>query len=125
VIDWQVRIDGKDPPGWDQHRDGCWFPDFAYQAYLLPDFEADDSPIDEYGGTEFRAADLQKLKTRLVAARERIKAKPARWTVTDWSSGKPHEMPLDRKTALALLDRTPEMIDFALAQGGTIVFRGD
>jgi hypothetical protein len=125
VIDWQVRIDGKDPPGWDQHRDGCWFPDFAYQAYLLPDFDIGSSRIDEYGDVEFRTDDLQKLKARLASARERFKAKPHRWTVIDWSSGEPRETPLERKKVLALLDRTLEMIDFALGRGGTLVFRGD
>jgi hypothetical protein len=125
MIDWQVQIDGRDPPGWDQHRDGCWFPDFHYQEYLLPFFDVGNATIDPYGDTEFKEADLKRLKDRLVYLQETLDAKPATRTVTEVSADQSRMIRLERQTLLAVVTKTLQMINFALASGGTIIFRGD
>ena len=65
MIDWQVQVDGKYPPKWDHHRDGCWFPDFAYQEYLLPFFDVGGAVIDPYDGGVYQGEDLKRLRKRL------------------------------------------------------------
>ncbi|HWE39595.1 MAG TPA: hypothetical protein VG406_23805, partial [Isosphaeraceae bacterium] len=125
VIDWQVRIDGLDPPGWNQHRDGCWFPDFHHQEYLLPFFDVGDTPIDPYGGTEFRQADLIRLREHLRWHRSVFEAKPDAWSVTESSGDRSTTIMLERDKILAVVDKTFDMIEFALARAGTLVFRGD
>lgn len=125
MIDWQVQIEGRDPPGWDHRRDGCWFPDFDYQAYLLPSFDDGGATIDPYGGTEFKDVQLRRLRDRLLKLRITLQARPAFWTVSE-ASGEPRRIILlERKKLLAVVIKTLQMIDFALENGGSIVFRGD
>src|SRR4029450_9554248 len=125
MIDWQIQIDGHDPPGWDQHRDGCWFPDFDHQAYLLPFFDVGDSPIDPYGGTQFKESDLRRLGEHLRFNHDVFEAKPDSWTVTETSGSQSSVIRLERKKVLSVTDKTMEMIEYALANGGTFIFRGD
>lgn len=125
MIDWQVQVRGADPPGWDQHRDGCWFPDFDHQEFLLPYFDVGDIPIDPYGGTEFREPDLQRLREHLRAFRYYVEAKPETWSISESSPGQERTIRLERQKILMVIDRTLEMIEIALRRGGTLIFRGD
>jgi hypothetical protein len=125
MIDWQVRIEGHNPPGWDTHRDGCWFPDFNYQRYLLPFFNVGETPIDEYGRTEFREGDLRRLREHLDYYRGIFEAKPTAWSVTESAGGQSRTIHLEQDKILAVIDKTLAMIEVALNGGGTIVFRGD
>lgn len=125
MLDWQVQVDGRDPPGWDQHRDGCWFPDFDHQEYLLPFFDVGDTPIDPYDGTEFREGDLRRLREHLGYYRAGFEAKPATWSVTETVGDQNRTIRLEREKVLSVVDRTLEMIEIALSRGGTLVFRGD
>jgi hypothetical protein len=125
LIDWQVQIDGQFPPGWDPHRDGCWFPDFDHQEYLLPYFDVGDSPLDPYGATVFGEADMRRLREHLSCLRGTFEAKPTVWTVTESFADQSRRMVLDRDRVLAVVDKTLEMIEFALPRRGTLVFRGD
>ena len=125
VIDWSVQVNGTDAPGWDRDRDGCWFPDFDHQAYLLPFFDVGDRPIDEVGSTEFARADLERLRAHLQWWRNVFEGKPDHWTVTEASVRGTETVKLERQKVLAVVDRTLEMIDAASACGGSIVFFGD
>jgi len=125
MVDWQIQIDGNYPPGWDQHRDGCSFPDFDHQEYLLPFFDVGDSPIDPYGGTRFMESDLRRLREHLRYHHEFFEAKPDSWTVTETSGNQSTVLRLERKQAMAVIGKTLEMIEYALANGGTFIFRGD
>lgn len=125
MIDWQVQLEGKEPPGWDQNRDGCWFPDFDHQEYLLPYFDVGDSLIDPYGSTEFGEADLRRLRDHLIWSRAAFEAKPEAWSITESFAGQSRKIMLDRAKVLAVVDRTLEMIEFALPRRGTLVFGGD
>lgn len=125
MIDWQVQVDGKFPRGWDQHRDGCFFPDFAYQEYLLPFFDVGGEGIDPYDGGTYQGEDLKRLRRRLETWREVFENKPTRWTVTDSSAMDTKSVDLERKTVVAILDKTIQMIDIAISKGGVLVFRGD
>jgi hypothetical protein len=125
MIDWQVQVDGKYPRGWDQHRDGCWFPDFAYQEYLLPFFDVGGEVIDPYDGGVYREEDLKRLRKRLECWRSVFESKPTSWTVTDSSSHDAKHLVLERKIVLAIFEKTIRMIDIALSKGGVLVFRGD
>ena len=125
MIDWQIKIDGREPPGWDQHRDGCAFPDFDHQEFLLPIFDVGDTPIDPYGGTSFDEADLRRLREHLRCHRPAFEAKPERWSITETVGQRSKTVELDREKALAVIDRTLAMIDSALSVGGILVFRGD
>lgn len=125
MIDWQVQIGGVDPPGWDQHRDGCWFPDFDHQEFLLPYFDVGHVQIDPYGETEFRGAELRRLREHLRELRVNVEAKPKRRSRAELPSGQQRTMRLDRGKILTVIDRTLEMIEFALVRDGTLIFRGD
>ena len=125
MIDWLIQIDGRDPPGWDQHRDGCYFPDFDHQAYLLPLFDVGDAPIDPYAGTEFLEGDLRRLREHLRCYRAGFESRPPTWTVTETSEVQSKTIRIERDKVLAVVDRTLEMIEIALSRGGTIIFRGD
>jgi hypothetical protein len=125
MIDWQVQVDGKYPPGWDERRDGCFFPDFAYQEYLLPFFDVGGASIDPYDGGVYRGEDLHRLRKRLVSWRDVVKAKPTKWTVTDSSALDAKRVVLERERVMAIIDKTIAMIDIAINKGGVIVFRGD
>jgi hypothetical protein len=126
MIDWQIHVDGRLPPGWDPHTDGCWFPDFGYQDYLLPYFDVGATRIDEYGSTEFKAADLQRLRDNLAALREKLA--PEREAFKPGARRlRANAIPkgLDRKKVLQVIDKTLAMIELALERGGTFVFGGD
>jgi len=125
VIDWQVQIEGRDPPGWDQHRDNCWFPDFDHQEYLLPFSDVGDAPIDPWDGTEFRDADLRRLRAHLRCNRPVIEGKPETWSVTETAGQQSRTIHLEREKVLTVIDRTLEMIEFALSRSGVLIFRGD
>lgn len=125
MIDWQVIVNGEFPAGWDPRVEGCWFPDFAMQYYLLPFFDVGEQPIDEYGGTVFEAGDLRRLRTHLTWRRGYLEAKGEPWTVTETSGAQSQSYELQRDVALEVIDRTLAMIDRALELGGNIVFRGD
>jgi hypothetical protein len=125
VLDWQVQVDGEDPPGWDRHRDGCWFPDLDHQEYLLPYFDVGDSPIDPYGATVFGQSDLQRLREHLVWSRSAFEGKSERWSLTEICAERSRTISLEREKVLAVLDKTLEMIEYALARCGTMNFYGD
>jgi hypothetical protein len=125
MIDWQVQVEGEYPSGWDQHRDGCFFPDFAYQEYLLPFFDVGGESIDPYDGGIYRGEDLVRLRRRLVGWRDVVDGKPEKWTVTDSSAHDAKTVVLERKSVLAIIDKTIAMIDLAVSKGGAVVFRGD
>jgi len=125
MIDWQVQVGGAFPPGWDQHRDGCWFPDFDHQENLLPHFSVRKAPLDPYGDTEYVEADVRRLRAQLQELRGVVESKPETWSVSGSSSGQKGTLRLSRKETLAVIDKTLAMIEFALAPGGTLIFRGD
>lgn len=128
MIDWLIEIDGTLPDGWNPKQDGCWFPDFPYQEYLLPQFDIGGKPIDEYDRTEFNREELIRLKTHLIARRNDLQGQPKTWnfvSATETQAGRDSVATIERKQVLAVLDKTLRMIDFALACGGRLVFRGD
>lgn len=125
MIDWQIQIDGSAPAGWDPHRDGCWFPDFDHQEYLLPFFDVGDSPIDPYDATAFSEADLLRLRQHLNWHRSCFEGKPASWSVTETSVNGSRVIQLEREKVLAVVDQTLKMIDYAIARGGSLIFCGD
>jgi len=125
MIDWQVMVNGEFPAGWDQHVDGCWFPDFAMQHYLLPFFDVGEEPIDEYGGTVFEAGALGRLRTHLTWRRAYLEAKEDPWIVTETCGSRSESYELKRDVALEVVDKTLVMIDRALELEGSIVFSGD
>lgn len=125
MIDWQVVVDGKFPCGWDPHRDGCWFPDFDMQRYLLPYFDVGEQPIDEYGATVFDGGAIRRLRVHLEYRRECLEAKCATWLVTETCEGKSYSHEVNRDAAIAIIDKTIAMIDLAIKANAQIVFRGD
>jgi len=125
MISWQIQIDGHDPEGWDQRRDGCWFPDFDHQEYLLPYFDVGDTPIDPYGGTGFSAADMQRLRVHLRCLSGYIEAMPERWTLTESAAGESRTLNLERAAIEIVIDKILEKLDFALERKGTLWFGGD
>ena len=125
MLDWQARIDGEPPPGWEPNRDGCWFPDWPYQEHLLPYFDVGDTPLDEYGVTTFEGSALHRLRASLQAARELFATMPESWSVSGASSNTAVTVTMRRKDVLWVIDRTLRMIEVALAAGGCIQFFGD
>lgn len=125
MIDWKVIVDGEFPRGWNPRTNGCAFPDFDTQEYLLPYFNVGDVPIDEYGGTTFDRAALLRLRAHLEWHIGFFEAKGAAWTVTETSNGRSRTLKLRRRVVLALLDRTIAMIDRAIRLNGALVFLGD
>ena len=126
MIDWQVRTaTGEQVPGWDDHRDGCAFPDFDHQEYLLPYFNVGDTLILPYEGADFSKHDLLRLANRLRIHRPYFESRLEPWTITESSGGQEVTIRLDRNKVLALLDKTLSMIDFALAENYILVFYGD
>jgi len=125
MLDWRVQINGRDPDGWDPRRDGCYFPDFDHQEYLLPFFDVGDTPLDPYDGCEFLEGDLRRLRTHLRCYRAGFEARPTTWSITETLDAQSHTIHLERDKILNVIDRTLQMIDFALSHGGTLMFRGD
>src|SRR6478672_4333633 len=121
MIDWQIIVNGESPAGWDPHVDGCGFPDFAMQHYLLPFFDVGEQPNDECGGTVFEAEDLRRLHAHLTWRRGYLEAKEEPWIVTETSGAQSESYELKRDVALEVIDRTLAMIDRALELGGSIV----
>jgi hypothetical protein len=125
VIDWKLLIDGEIPNGWDRHKDGCFFPDFDIQSFLLPHFDVGSQPIDEYGRTAFEQDDLRRLRTHLEWQRGFLEAKPDSWKITESSGDRSYSREIRRDAALQVIDKTLNMIERALKINGTIVFLGD
>ena len=125
MIDWQLTINGEFPPGWDQHKDGCWFPDFDMQRYLLPYFDVGDQPIDEYGATTFNQDAIRRLRTHLQWQRGYLEAKGVSWKVTETSEDRSHSYEIKRDAALQVIDKTLSMIDRAIEFNSQLIFRGD
>jgi hypothetical protein len=113
------------PPGWDPHVDGCWFPDFDVQRYLLPYFDVGDQPIDEYGRTTFDRADIERLMRHLEWQRSRFEGQPEQWSVAEGAESGTVTLHLKREVVLAVLDKTLQMTRRALDCDGTLVFMGD
>jgi hypothetical protein len=125
MIDWQLLVNGEFPSGWDQHKDGCWFPDFDMQRYLLPYFDVGNQPIDEYGATTFDQDAIKRLKTHLLWQRGYLEAKDVSWRITETFGDQSHSYEIKRDAALQVIDKTLTMIDRAIGSGGDLVFRGD
>src|SRR5436305_1359427 len=125
MISWTIHVDGRELPGWDQRRDGCWFSDFDEQEYLLPYFDVGDAQIDPYGGTEFSTADTRRVRERLSCLRGYIEAKPKEWSVTETGATEPKVIQLRQDSVLATIDKTLSMCEQAIAKGGGLAFGGD
>lgn len=125
MISWKIQIDGREPPGWDQRRDGCWFSDFDEQEYLLPYFDVGDVQIDPYGGTEFSTVDARRLRDRLSSLRGYIEAKPQEWSVTETGPTGSKTIKLRQDFVLAVIDKTLSMCDAAISKNGGLAFGGD
>ena len=125
MIDWQLTFDGGFPPGWDQHKDGCWFPDFDTQKYLLPYFDVGDEPIDEYGATTFDQSAIRRLRTHLEWLRVYLEAKGTSWQITETSGDQSHSYLVQRDQALQLIDKTISITARAIELNCQLVFRGD
>jgi hypothetical protein len=125
MISWTIHVGGRELPGWDQRRDGCWFSDFDEQEYLLPYFNVGNTQIDLYDGTEFSTADTRRLGDRLSALRGYIEAKPKEWSVTETSATEPMVIRLRQESVLATIDKTLSMCEQAMANGGGLAFGGD
>lgn len=125
MIDWQILVNGEYPLGWNEHSDGCWFPDFDTQRFLLPYFDVGDQPIDEYGGTVFDTAAVARLKTHLLWQRSYIEGKPTVWTVSESMGNDTATIQVSREVALRVIDKTIEMASRAVGLNGELIFRGD
>ena len=125
MIAWQVIVDGQSPSGWDQHKDGCWFPDFDMQTYLLPYFNVGDEPIDEYGSTVFDMATVKRLRTHLQWQRSYLEGKTPMWQVTETSEESSYSYEVNRDIAIEIIDKTIVMIEVAIQLNGQLVFGGD
>jgi hypothetical protein len=125
MIDWQIIVEGKFPSDWDEHKDGCWFPDFDIQRFLLPYFDVGDQPIDEYGATNFDANTMKRLRTHLEWQRAYLEARGTSWVVTETSDGVSASYEFQRDVILEIIDRTVSMVDLAIELNGQLVFRGD
>jgi hypothetical protein len=125
MIDWQIIVNGDFPPDWDQRIDGCWFPDFDLQRYLLPFFDVGNNPINEYGTTVFDVDDIRRLRVHLEWQQSYIKAKGMSWRITETCDGKSETYEFKRDAALAVIDKTIAMIERAISLNGQLVFRGD
>jgi hypothetical protein len=125
MISWTIQINGQEPRGWNPSHNGCWFSDDDHQEYLLPYFDVGDARIDPYGGTHFSTVDVIRLRARLSDLRGYIEAKPAEWTVTESSVNHSHTITLRQDEVLRVIDKTMEMTDRAIAEGGGLFFAGD
>ena len=92
---------------------------------MLPFFDVGDSPIDPYGDTIFNVADVRRLREHLRWSYSFFESKPDSWTLTESSNGPINVIKLERQKLLAVIDKTLEIIEFALANGGTLIFLGD
>jgi hypothetical protein len=125
MISWSIHVEGRELPGWDQGRDGCWFSDFDQQEYLLPHFDVGDAQIDPYGGTEFSTADTRRLRDHLSSLRGYIEAKPREWSVTETNAIGPKTINLRQDAVLAVIDKTLSMCEQAISRNGGLAFGGD
>lgn len=125
MIDWQIIVEGKFPSGWDEHKDGCWFPDFGTQKYLLPYFDVGEQPIDEYGATRFDVDTMKRLRTHLKWQRDYFEAKGDTWVITETGDGQSESYMLQRDVVVGVIDRTISMVGIAIHLNGQLVFRGD
>ena len=125
MIDWQVMVDGEIPLGWDRHKDGCWFPDFGAQSFLLPHFNVGNSPIDEFGKTVFDGDDMQRLRTHLLWQRSYLEAKVEKWTITETDGDRSSSYTVEREVVLRVVDKTLVIIERAGELKGELVFFGD
>lgn len=125
MIDWQIIVEGKFPSGWDEHKDGCWFPDFDTQRYLLPYFDVGNQPIDEYGSTSFDSETMKRLRTHLEWQRGYLEAKGESWVLTETCDGQTESYEFQRDVILEIIDKTISMVKIAIDLNGQLVFRGD
>jgi hypothetical protein len=125
MIDWQLKVDGAFPPGWNEHSDGCWFPDFDTQQFLLPYFDVGDQPIDEWGSTVFDAASIVRLQRHLQWRRSFIEGKPAVWTITETVENRAEALTICRDEVLRVIDKTIAMASLATSLDAELLFRGD
>ena len=70
-------------------------------------------------------SDLRRLREHLRYHHKAFEAKPDSWTVTETSGNETIVIRLERKKVLLVIGKTLEMIEYALANGGTFIFRGD
>ena len=125
MIDWQVIVDGEFPPGWDQHKDGCWFTDFDMQVLLLPYFDVGKQPIDQYGGTVFDQDDIKRLYMHLQDHREFFARREEKWQIFEKSNVVSNIFEVNRDDIVKVLDKTIEICKKAIEMNGQILFRGD
>lgn len=125
MIDWKVIVNGQLPSDWSRDRGCCWFPDFDTQNFLLPHFNVGDQPIDEYGKTVFDAAAVSRLGRHLSEYRGHVEARPTSWSITERSTSGDVSYVIDRETVLAIIDKTLSMVEYALSEGGELIFYGD
>lgn len=125
MIDWQVQVNGDYPPDWDRNRDGCWFPDFAYQEYMLPYFDVGSTSIDPYHRTEFQGADLEKLRESLQRSTAAFADPPKSFALTEHSGYGSTKFSPDPLVMMPIVKRTLEMIQYATEKNGMLVFLGD
>jgi hypothetical protein len=125
MIDWQIIVEGKFPSGWDENKDGCWFPDFDTQRYLLPYFDVGNQPIDEYGSTSFDSETMKRLRTHLEWQRSYIEAKGESWVIVETCDGQAESYEFQRDVIIEIIDKTISMIKTAIELNGQLVFRGD
>ena len=125
MIDWKVIVNGQLPSDWSGDRGCCWFPDFDTQKFLLPHFNVGDQPIDEYGKTVFDAAAVSRLGRHLSEYRGHVEARPSSWSITEHSTSGDVSYVIDRETVLVIIDKTLSMVEYALSEGGELIFYGD
>ena len=125
MIDWQIQISENFPADWDQHRDGCWFPDFAYQEYMLPNYDVGSEKIELYEDTHFHFADMEKLKDNLVRFVNAFRDPPRVFSLPPHTGYGADEFSPQSSVMLPLVQKTIDMIDVAIKLNGELLFRGD
>jgi len=88
----------------------------------LPLFDVGDSPIDPYGLTVLRGQELRRLHAHLSVHLVDLVARPETSTVTDASD---RTLRIERAKTLEVVEKTVKMIEYALANGYVLAFRGD
>ncbi|MDX2007124.1 MAG: hypothetical protein SFU83_17940 [Meiothermus sp.] len=130
MIDWKVMTQEMTqigeilafPPGYDQQRDGCCFPDWSYQGALLVHFQT-GSVMVEYDGGLFKGADLGYLQKSLSWTLDRYEGAPDSINHLDLSSFE--SVPLKRDVIVQILSKTLEMNQQAKELNACLVFSGD
>ena len=92
---------------------------------MLPYFDVGADSIDPYGGTEFKSPDLRKLRDSLERSLDAFTQPPKSLTIPEHLGYGSTEFSPDPKVMLPIVEKTLGMIDYALSEDGTLVFRGD